>query len=649
MCGIFGFAVRNDSGLNRSGAQFALQRLARLSERRGKEASGFAARQDDRIWLHKAPITATRLMKGKELATFFERAIPENFPRNAASLRAVIGHARLTTNGYQGIRRNNQPINANGVVGVHNGIIVNVDELWDARPELTRRTDVDTEIFMAMTGTALKKGLDIREALAEVYAAIRGTASVALLFEDRDELILASNTGSLYAGLAEDRRNFFFASEGAFLNELFLSSHLKSAVGAVKIRQVRPGEALCVNLATLRSHKFSLRPGARGPQAMARSKAVVVFDTIEAEEEARRHIRRCARCILPETMPYIEFDEDGVCNYCRSYQPIERKGPKALEDISRAFKSGPTADCIVAFSGGRDSSYCLHYAVKELGLKCIAYTYDWGMVNDLARRNQARVTGKLGVEQIIVSADIKRKRRNIRMNVEAWLRKPYLGLIPLFMAGDKQFFHWANVLKKQTGINNLLWAENQLERTHFKVGFCDIAAGNNKQRIYRMSLKDRMRLGLYYGKNFLANPYYINPSILDTFTAYLSFYIISQNHTWFYDYVDWNEEKVNRLLLDDYDWELDPEFTSTWRIGDGTAAFYNFIYYVVAGFTENDTFRSNQIREGAMTRERALALTEKENRPRYDGIMDYCRLIGVDFDMAMSVINSMPKLYPVAY
>lgn len=42
---------------------------------------------------------------------------------------------------------------------------------------------------------------------------------------------------------------------------------------------------------------------------------------------------------------------------------------------------------------------------------------------------------------------------------------------------------------------------------------------------------------------------------------------------------------------------------TTWRIGDGTAAFYNYVYYTVAGFTEHDTFRSNQIREGQMTRE----------------------------------------------
>ncbi|QAZ69576.1 7-cyano-7-deazaguanine synthase [Solidesulfovibrio carbinolicus] len=649
MCGIFGFVARPDSTLGQEQARKALQTLVRLSERRGREASGLAARLDDRIWLHKAPLTASRLLTRPEVTTFLDAAIPEAFPQAQGSLRAIIGHARLTTNGFQGIRGNNQPVAAGGVVGIHNGIIVNVDTLWRAHPELTRHTDVDTELFMALLGDRLGKGESLADALSGVYGEIEGSASVALLFEDRDALALASNTGSLHVCLADDRRLAFFASEGPFLDGLLAEKAIADALGGHTVRQVAAGQALALDLASLEPTWFGLdRDSRTGPEIHVRSRPVALFDTIEAEEEARRSLPRCTRCILPETMPYIEFDEQGVCNYCHGYKPIERLGRPALERVVRGFKPGATADCVVAFSGGRDSSYCLHYAVKELGLRCIAYTYDWGMVNDLARRNQARVTGKLGVEHIIISADIKRKRRNIRMNVEAWLRKPDLGLIPLFMAGDKQFFYWANVLKKETGIENSIWAENQLERTHFKVGFCRIASGNCKKRIYKMSAADRMRLAAYYSKNFLKNPAYLNSSILDTITSYISYYVIPHDYTWFYDYVGWEENSVNDILFNQYDWELDPESTTTWRIGDGTAAFYNFIYYTVAGFTENDTFRSNQIREGQITRERALALAAEENRPRYQGIMNYCQLIGVDFDMALSAINAMPKLYPLS-
>ncbi len=130
-----------------------------------------------------------------------------------------------------------------------------------------------------------------------------------------------------------------------------------------------------------------------------------------------------------------------------------------------------------------DSTHTLHVAKKVLGLNPVAFTYDWGMVNDLARRNIARVCGKLGVENIIVSADIRRKRENIRKNVVAWLRRPDPGMVPLFMAGDKYFFYYTDQVKKRTGLRLNIWGVNPLENTDFKVGFLGVPPDHDKERI----------------------------------------------------------------------------------------------------------------------------------------------------------------------
>jgi glucosamine--fructose-6-phosphate aminotransferase (isomerizing) len=63
------------------------------------------------------------------------------------------------------------------------------------------------------------------------------------------------------------------------------------------------------------------------------------------------------------------------------------------------------------------------------------------------------------------------------------------------------------------------------------------------------------------------------------------------------------------------------------------------------GFTEHDTFRSNQIREGQVTREEALKLVADENRPRYQNIRWYLDTLGMDFTEVVKVINKIPKLY----
>ena len=96
-----------------------------------------------------------------------------------------------------------------------------------------------------------------------------------------------------------------------------------------------------------------------------------------------------------------------------------------------------------------------------------------------------------------------------------------------------------------------------------------------------------------------------------------------------FEHLDWQEDKINELLLERYAWETDPSTPTTWRIGDGTAPFYNWVYYEAVGFTENDTFRSNQIREGEITRERALELVAAENSSRWDRIQEYLDLLEV--------------------
>jgi hypothetical protein len=295
----------------------------------------------------------------------------------------------------------------------------------------------------------------------------------------------------------------------------------------------------------------------------------------------------------------------------------------------------------------RPAAQGIHQRRTELGLNPIALTYDWGMVTDLGRRNIARVCGKLGVENIIVAADIHRKRRNIRKNIAAWLRKPHLGMVPLFMAGDKYFYYYVEQVKRHTGIALNIWGINPLENTDFKVGFMGVPPDPEKKRIYSLSLARQLRLFGGAAAALASNPAYFNSSIWDTLGGFVSRSIMPhRDYFHLYDYFPWDERVIDSLLLDEYEWESAIDTGTTWRIGDGTAAFYNYIYYNVAGFSEHDTFRSNQIREGAITRADAITRLAEENRPRYATIKWYLDVVGIDYEHAIRTINAIPKLYP---
>ena len=79
------------------------------------------------------------------------------------------------------------------------------------------------------------------------------------------------------------------------------------------------------------------------------------------------------------------------------------------------------------------------------------FTYDWGLVTDLAKRNISRMCGSW--VNILVSADIRKKRDFVDGIYSLYMG---LGIVPLFMAGDKYFFTM-NQIKRETGIELDLW------------------------------------------------------------------------------------------------------------------------------------------------------------------------------------------------
>lgn len=537
------------------------------------------------------------------------------------------GHSRLVTNGTV----NNQPIAREGVIVIHNGIIVNEDAAWKAIKKSPTMT-IDTELIPAIIATHLAEGGSIETAANRVLKVAEGIIACAALVPKLGKLVLFSNNGSLYVG--EKDGGTIFASELYPIEQ----------VEATNIRQIR-NESLVIDVPA-QENEIEIK------EWKNRTIDLVPGLGVSAEEEKllvypKPTLRRCSKCILPETMPFISFDENGVCNYCLNYRTRNQPRPKEeLFKLIEPFRRKSGDEVIVPFSGGRDSSYGLHLIVNELKLKPITYTYDWGMVTDLGRRNISRMSSKLGVENIIVAADITKKRDYIRRNLEAWIKSPHLGMLSVLTAGDKHFFRHIETIKKQTGISLNLWGINPLEVTHFKAGFLGVPPDFAESRVYSHGAMKQLRYQSLRFKAMLQSPGYFNRSIWDTLSGeYYRSFTNKSDYFHIFDYWRWDEKLIEDTLDREYDWEHAPDTQTTWRIGDGTAAFYNYAYYTIAGFTEHDTFRSNQVREGDLTREEALRLVEEENAPRYPNLKWYLDVVGVDFTKAIQAINSAPRIY----
>lgn len=676
MCGIFGVITKANSCYSNKFLKKSLKTLAKLSETRGKDSSGLCSlnHQNNSFDIIKGPIPANQLLKRDKVKATLDSIFSKE---NDNKLKFTFGHARLVTNGTQLEDANNQPVIKDDIICIHNGIVVNVDELWEKHPSLVRENEIDTEVLPALIRMELNNGSSIESSVKNTINKVFGTVSIATTFADLEKFVLATNNGSLY--VIHNKDIIYFASERAMLNGLIKKMSLEETIGEFEFFQLKAKSMLVLDLKDFSFNKksFSEIKETEHKEEFLQNKRDLKFftekslkkqistvldlneihlssDATKDQEiliypiEKIKKLKRCTKCILPETFPFIEFDEKGECNYCKNYKKKNQARSldelKALVEPYRSKDGSP--DCLVPFSGGRDSMYVMHIIKKELGLNPIAFTYDWGMVTDLARRNIARICGELGVENIIVAADMHWKRTNIRKNIKAWLKKPELGMIPLFMAGDKFFFYYADKVKKQTDIKLNIWGINHLENTDFKTGFGGLAPQFDKEKIYSLSVKNQLKLFGFVGKNLIQSPGYINQSILDSLGSFASRYVAPKSDYYhLFDYMQWDEKTIEDTIINDYKWETSIDTKSTWRIGDGTASFYNYVYTLVAGFSENDTFRSNQIREGMITREQGLEFIYDENKPRYNSLKWYLEIVGLDFQDVIKEVNKMDRLF----
>ncbi|MEZ6113671.1 MAG: N-acetyl sugar amidotransferase [Pirellulaceae bacterium] len=120
-----------------------------------------------------------------------------------------------------------------------------------------------------------------------------------------------------------------------------------------------------------------------------------------------QHVRVCTRCIYDERVDQIEFDANGVCNYCRQVDRLrlqygtgtpsgEQKFSAILDNIRRAgFKK--RYDCVIGVSGGTDSSYMV-YLARKWGLRPLAVHYDNTWNTAIATENIRKVLSALNVD-----------------------------------------------------------------------------------------------------------------------------------------------------------------------------------------------------------------------------------------------------------
>ncbi len=120
-------------------------------------------------------------------------------------------------------------------------------------------------------------------------------------------------------------------------------------------------------------------------------------------------MKRCAKCVLPETFPGISFDSDGVCSVCaefaaqgRSTDSTMRLSGNLLRTIESCRGKNPRYDAVVAYSGGKDSTFLLYVLKEQFDLRLLAVTFDNGYISDACYANMRKIVDGLHVDHTII-------------------------------------------------------------------------------------------------------------------------------------------------------------------------------------------------------------------------------------------------------
>ncbi len=325
------------------------------------------------------------------------------------------------------------------------------------------------------------------------------------------------------------------------------------------------------------------------------------------------NVKRCKKCNLPINYPRISLDEDGVCNFCKSPKiEINYLGiDKLKEDINNILKNYPKRkyDCVVALSGGRDSSYLVYLAKKVLNLKVLAVSLNHKYIPKQTMDNILKLTKKLNVELKVIDND--KLNKYSRTSVKTWAKKPDSAMLVTFCTGCR--YGIKCTIKKYVKDNKipiLLMGDTPYEDIPYRVELLTNGNEPQKKNLIKGYIKHLIKNPLYFFHvKTLYNQFLDFKATKNPYAEESGLTIIRP----FGGYIDWQKcDVVNTIRK--YGWEYDDSLNSTWRSDCYVNLIRQYYYKKMLGFNDLDVYYAKLIKNDIISKEEALKKIEKEGK-----------------------------------
>jgi len=336
-------------------------------------------------------------------------------------------------------------------------------------------------------------------------------------------------------------------------------------------------------------------------------------------------LERCTKCTLPITWETLYFDDDGVCNICKNWSTKQtvinwkEREKQFIKICEEAKARNAVYDCVVPFSGGKDSTFTLWAIVKKFGLKPLVVSYDHCFYRPKTLENRMRTFRKLGVDVItfIPNWHIVKK-----LMLEALIRK-----------GDFCWHCHAGIysypmkIAIKFEVPLVIWGEGGGEyEGYFK--FADLEATDewkfNRRIILGMRAED---MAGFIGVDLRDLDPYIYPSHQEIERVGVKSMPLGK-------FISWDVQKQVEINKKELGWQED-EMESAYpgltyeKIECMFEGVRDYIKYLKRGFSRMTHLTTLDIRHGRISREKAMEMIKKYEGKKPKSLQTILEYLGI--------------------
>lgn len=365
------------------------------------------------------------------------------------------------------------------------------------------------------------------------------------------------------------------------------------------------------------------------------------------------NIHICTKCVMPETSESLAFDTDGQCSVCHQ---IDFKRDKIdwdqrkeeLKALVEEYRGQYDYDCIVPFSGGKDSAFTLWYLVKELELKCLVVRFDHLFMRPVVEENADKAFKKLGVDVIRFSPNWKVVRK---LMYESLVRR-----------GDfcwhchTGIFSYPMWISLKFNVPLVFWGEPGAEYSSF-YSYDEVEEADER----RFNRKINLGINAEDMQGMLddsVSDYKVELRDLKPFTYPPAKELrkAKTKSVFLGYYIPWDVRKQVELIEKELDWKRDevegipPEYGYE-KIECYMQGVRDYIKFLKRGFGRTAHLASIDIRNGRLSREKGLELTEKYDGRKPAALDRFLKLLDIDEKEFMGIVEKTvvaPHVMPEA-